>query len=184
MGIGDLSPESCACAGKTVNSAKCARLLLHYLSRLCKLKFPVEERRSTGYHGEVSEWLKELVSKTSVLVRVSRVRISPSPLGIKARQVYTYPFYPGEVQEWLNWHAWKVCERESVPWVRIPPSPLYMSQHVRATLRTCCVLNRPATSDQFSFTVISFGAKRLRQAARYDVVPLHFFLLLSRWRIY
>ena len=30
-------------------------------------------------HGEVSEWLIELVSKTSVLVRVPRVRIPPSP---------------------------------------------------------------------------------------------------------
>jgi hypothetical protein len=31
--------------------------------------------------GEVSEWLKELVSKTSVRATVPRVRIPPSPFG-------------------------------------------------------------------------------------------------------
>ena len=29
--------------------------------------------------GEVAEWLKALVSKTSIVVRLSRVRIPPSP---------------------------------------------------------------------------------------------------------
>ena len=36
---------------------------------------------SLGFHqiGEVAEWLKALVSKTSIVVRLSRVRIPPSP---------------------------------------------------------------------------------------------------------
>jgi hypothetical protein len=51
------------------------RLNLHFpiafFNKIVYIKIPVEDIRSAGHHGEVSEWLKELVSKTSVLVRVS-----------------------------------------------------------------------------------------------------------------
>jgi hypothetical protein len=56
------------------------RLLETWLSPVCRQAgVEICEIRSGLDFGEVAEWSKALVSKTSVLERVPRVRISPSP---------------------------------------------------------------------------------------------------------
>ena len=68
--------------------------------------------------GEMAEWSKALVSKTSMGVISSWVRIplSPGRMGENGQN--------GEVLEWPNRRDWKSrVPSQGEPWVRIPPSP-------------------------------------------------------------
>ena len=68
--------------------------------------------------GEMAEWFKALVSKTSMGVISSWVRIPLSPPQRNRNSQY------GEMLEWPNRRDWKSrVPSQGEPWVRIPPSP-------------------------------------------------------------
>jgi hypothetical protein len=92
-----------------------------------------------GSIGQVSEWLKEPVSKTGVPVTVPWVRIPPCPLkgqasGTRHQASLIAKLMPGacwlmprcfvgQVAEWFKAHAWKACGGATHSRVRIPPCP-------------------------------------------------------------
>src|SRR6185369_4057759 len=72
-------------------------------------------------YGEVAEWLNAAVSKTVIPLRVSGVRIPPSPPAPDCRnpRVPSMERWPSGLRRTLG----KRVYVNSVPWVRIPLSP-------------------------------------------------------------